>query len=121
MSLIFSVTPAGFHLDVGAGWVQVGGSMTVDNGVAYTACVCDGPEVEGQDKCAFHAQDERTATVTCDSGYTLQAWSRRIVLTAGYPTLWSPRLQQFVKLWLCWTFLVLENAVLRCSCGSIAD
>ncbi|KAK9833016.1 hypothetical protein WJX74_004561 [Apatococcus lobatus] len=64
--------PKCYRLGCMEGSLQMDSSKAVANGLAYAACVCDGPEVEGEDKCAFHPQDQRTATITCNSGYTLQ-------------------------------------------------
>ncbi len=61
--------------------VQVGSDEAVQHGVAYSACVCDGLEQEGQDKCAFHPQDAGSATITCNTGYTLQAHPSILSLT----------------------------------------
>ena len=52
--------------------MQMGSNGTVENGVSYAACICNGAEMEGQDKCGFHTEDARSYTITCNSGYTLQ-------------------------------------------------
>ncbi|KAK9853882.1 hypothetical protein WJX84_009959 [Apatococcus fuscideae] len=64
--------PRCYRIGCTEGSLQMGSNGTVENGVSYAACICNGAEMEGQDKCGFHTEDARSYTITCNSGYTLQ-------------------------------------------------